>query len=122
MFTKDQNDRADFQPFVMRRPKKHSADADADVDAAVISGNRDYNPSFSTLKKMLNADGKFSCVIPLSHIFGFCGDIRKVIFGASHSVVLQRRGDSNLASCSTGGADGKVILTKIAIWMPYMTP
>ena len=71
---------------------------------------------------MLNANGKFSCVIPLSNIFGFCRDIRKVIFGASHTVVLQRRGDSNLALWRTGGDDGTVNLTKLALWMLYMTP
>jgi hypothetical protein len=73
---------------------------------------------------------RFSCAIPLSHIFGFCRNVRKVIFGAKHTVVLVRKGTDNDAIWHVEGADanataahhGKVILTKLSLWMPVMTP
>ena len=101
--------------FYIDDQKNTAAADDADVEAVVMGSNPGYNPGFATLKKMLNNDGRFSCVIPLTHIFGFCRDIRKVIFGASHTVVLQRRSDSNLALWRTGGDDGNVNLTKLAL-------
>ena len=66
---------------------------------------------------------QFSCAIPLHHIFGFCRNVRKVIYGAKHTVALVRRGnDDNAIWRGAGVADGKVRLTKLALWMPVLTP
>ena len=56
-------------------------------------------------KKMLDDHGRFSCAIPLSHIFGFCRDVRKVIFGASHTVVVARRQTDDYALRHGAGVD-----------------
>jgi len=72
---------------------------------------------------MLDANGRFSCSIPLSHIFGFCRDIRKVIFGASHSIILMRRQTDDYALWHGENVDhGDIKLSKLALWMPIMTP
>ena len=84
----------------------------------------------STWYSMLNGDEDFLYVIPLLHIFRFCRNVRKVIFGAKHTVVLVRKGTDNDAIWHVEGADdnataalhGKVVLTKLSLWMPVMTP
>ena len=65
----------------------------------------------------------------MHHIFGFCRNVRKVIYGAKHTVALVRKGNDNdaiwriPADDATPNADaGKVVLTKIALWMPVLTP
>ena len=36
----------------------------------------------------------FGCIIPLSHIFNFCQDYNKVIYGMQHRISFQRRTDN----------------------------
>ncbi len=61
---------------------------------------------------------RFSCAIPLSHIFGFCRNVRKVIFGAKHTVVLVQKATDDDATWRSAGDAGIVILTKLSRWMP----
>ena len=89
----------------------------------IINQNVDYNPGFAERKNMLDANGRFSCSIPLSHIFGFCRDVRKVIFGASHNIVLARRHTDDYVLWHGAGVEqGAVQLSKQSLWMPIMTP
>ena len=75
--------------------------------------------------------GSFSFEIPLKHIFGFCGDYDKVVYGLKHNLTLTRNDDNNaiFKSNFTVGdpavdttVDGKVILSKISWFMPHVTP
>ena len=62
--------------------------------------------------------GKFSFCIPLKHIFGFCDDYDKVMYGVNHGLSLFRKGDGTAIHRATtyrdnaGGVinipDGKV--------------
>ena len=106
MFAKDTKDTANGTEFTIRAVKGHP-DGTPDV---IESRNANFNYGFAERKKMLDANGRFSCAIPLSHIFGFCRDIRKVIYGASHTVILQRKRSEGSALWRTGGADGHVKL------------
>jgi len=64
---------------------------------------------------MLSGNNRtFSVAIPLSHIFGLCRGVKNVIYGAKHTVVLVRKGDSNDAIWRLGGAAGKVVLSKLS--------
>ena len=74
---------------------------------------------------MIDSFGRFSCAIPLSHIFGFCRDVRRVIFVASHTVVLTRTSTDDYAlwhGDAAGVRDGNVELTRLSLWMPILTP
>ena len=54
----------------------------------------DYNLGFAIRQKLLHSDGgdgKFTAIVPLSHIFGFARDVRKVFYGVKHELELQRR-------------------------------
>ena len=76
-----------------------------------------------------NPKGSFSFRIPLKYIFGFCEDYDKVVYGLKHNLTLTRNDDNNAIfknDARAGGqdtyADGKVILSKIAWFMPHVTP
>ena len=72
--------------------------------------------------------GSFSFRIPLKHIFGFCGDYDKVVYGLKHNLTLTRNDDNEAiyrgANAAAGGAltAGKVVLSKISWFMSHVTP
>ena len=71
-----------------------------------------------------NSDPKrsFSFRIPLKHIFGFCEDYDKVVYGFKHTLTLTRTDDHN-AIFRAGGVDpGKITLSKISWFMPHVMP
>ena len=76
-----------------------------------------------------NPKGSFSFRIPLKHIFGFCEDYDKVVYGLKHNLTLTRNNDNDAIFKNNGNdaagnpyADGKVILSKIYWFMPHVTP
>ena len=72
--------------------------------------------------------GTFSFKIPLKHIFGFCEDCDKVVYGLKHNLTLTRNDDNDAifraANDAAGNAvaNGKIILSKISWFMPHVTP
>ena len=92
------------------------------------------NAGFSIIRSyiIVNADpiGTFSFKIPLKHIFGFCGDYDKVVYGLKHTLTLTRNNDNKaiFKTDNIDGAgndvvvDGKVILSKVSWFMPHVTP
>ena len=75
--------------------------------------------------------GTFSFKIPLKHIFGFCEDYDKIVYGLKHTLTLTRNDDNNAIFKSRRQAgnpaadivvDGAVTITKISWFMPHVTP
>ena len=72
--------------------------------------------------------GSFSFKIPLKHIFGFCEDYDKVVYGLKHNLTLTRNDDNDAifraANDAAGNAvaNGKIVLSKISWFMPHVTP
>ena len=72
--------------------------------------------------------GSFSFRIPLKHIFWFCGDYDKVVYGLKHNLTLTRNDDNDAIFRGAYNAagnplvDGKVELSKISWFMPHVTP
>ena len=70
----------------------------------------------------------FSFRIPLKHIFGFCRDYDKVVYGLKHNLTLTRNDDNDAifraANDAAGNpvAAGKIRLDKISWFMPHVTP
>ena len=64
----------------------------------------------------------------MKHIFGFCGDYDKVVYGLKHNLTLTRNDDNEAiyrgANAAAGGAlaVGKIVLSKISWFMPHVTP
>ena len=96
--------------------------------------NNDNNNGFNIRRYyILSSDpaGTFSFKIPLKHIFGFCEDYDKIVYGLKHTLTLTRNDDNNAifkSSVQAGNpavdivVDGVVTLTKISWFMPHVTP
>ena len=70
----------------------------------------------------VNPKGSFSFKIPLKHIFGFCEDYDKVVYGFKHAFILTRSGDHE-AIFRDGGVDaGKITLSKVSWFIPDVIP
>ena len=92
----------------------------------------DDNAGFSARQAYIirNSDpkGLFSFRIPLKHIFGFCEDYDKVVYGLKHNLTLTRNDDNDAIFRAANNADGsavaigKVILSKVSWFMPHVTP
>ena len=86
---------------------------------------------YDSVERVLNK-GKFSFCIPLKHIFGFCDDYDKVMYGVNHGLSLFRKGDDtaihkpNNYIDNAGGniaiPDAKVKINKIKWCMPHVKP
>ena len=73
--------------------------------------------------------GKFSFCIPLNHIFGFCDDYDKVMYGVNHGLSLFRKGNGTAIHREAndqgpGNVDDvpTIRLTKIKWCMPHVKP
>ena len=66
--------------------------------------------------------GTFSFRIPLKHIFGFCEDYDKVIYGLKQTLTLVRKSDSDAIFRANAAAAGKVTLDKVSWFMPHVLP
>ena len=74
--------------------------------------------------------GSFSFKIPLKHIFGFCEDYDKVVYGLKHNLTLTSNDDNDAifkSNAVDGGGNpvvvnGKIILSKISWFMSHVTP
>ena len=101
-----------------------------DTNTNATIGNNG-NVGFSVRRHYIFASdpvGTFSFKIPLKHIFGFCEDYDKIVYGLKHNLTLTRNNDNDAIyrnNNDTAGAamvDGRVILTEISWFMPHVTP
>ena len=91
----------------------------------------DNNSAFKVRSKITfdgENTGYFSALIPLSHIFGFCENYDKVMYGMKHEVNFHRA-QSNDAIYKSSGVDangqavvpsGKIVLSKFTWRMPQL--
>lgn len=64
-----------------------------------------------------------SFVIPLSHIFGFCEEYKKMMFGHRHTLILNRCGDKNaIVKGANTEPDCKFNITHLSWIMPKIVP
>ena len=99
-----------------------------DTTAAAAEANTSWNVRRQYI--IVNSDprGTFSFKIPLKHIFGFCEDYDKVVYGLKHNLTFTRNDDNDAifraANDAAGNAVaiGKIILSKISWFMPHVTP
>ena len=73
--------------------------------------------------------GSFSFRIPLKHIFGFCEDYTKVMYGVTHTLSLFRKPDgaaffraANRLGNNNADVPAKVVIEKIKWRMPQVKP
>ena len=66
--------------------------------------------------------GTFSFRIPLKHIFGFCEDYDRIVYGLKHTLTLVRKSDDDAIFRAADIAAGKVTLEKISWFIPHILP
>ena len=71
---------------------------------AVIADNAGFATRQAYLIQKPTTKGTFSFVVPLSHIFGFCEDYDKIVYGLKHTLTLVRKSDDD-AIFRVAGAD-----------------
>ena len=98
------------------------------TSTAVLADNAGFKIRHDYIITDSRPRGSFSFRIPLKHIFGFCGDYDKVVYGLKHNFTLTRNNDDEAnyrgANADAGGAlaVGKIVLSKISWFMPHVTP
>ena len=98
------------------------------TSTAVLDDNAGFKIRHDYIITKSRPRGSFSFRIPLKHIFGFCGDYDKVVYGLKHNLTLTRNSDDDSiyrgANAGAGGAlaVGKVDLKKISWFMSHVTP
>ena len=94
---------------------------DTSFDAAI-----DNNVGFRIRKEYIinkpDPKGTFSFRVPLKHIFGFCEDYNKILYGMKQTLTLTRNNDNDSIFRVNATANGKVRLDKISWFMPHVMP
>ena len=98
------------------------------TDTAVLADNVGFKIRHDYIITNSQPRGSFSFRIPLKHIFGFCGDYDKVVYGLKHNLTLTRNNDIEAIYRGANNAAGnplvagKIVLSKISWFMPHVTP
>ena len=98
------------------------------TDTTVLADNNGFKIRHDYIITNSQPRGSFSFRIPLKHIFGFCGDYDKVVYGLKHNLTLTRNDDNEAIYRGANNAAGnplvagKIVLSKISWFMPHVTP
>ena len=72
--------------------------------------------------KSTDPKGTFSFRIPLRHIFGFCEDYDKIVYGMKQTLTLVRKSDDDAIFRDAAAGGGKISLTKVSWFMSHVLP
>jgi len=99
-----------------------------DTDTTSTDANLGFKSRRNFLLEDADPKGSFRFTIPLDHIFGFCYDYDKIVYGFVHTLTLVRSASSNNAifrnntDATHKAVDGKITINKIAWMMPKIEP
>src|ERR1043165_4570364 len=88
----------------------------------VIADNVGFATRQAYLIQKPTHKGTFSFIMPLSHIFGFCKDYDKIVYGLKHTLTKVRKSDDDAIFRLAAVDAGKVDIAKISWFMPHVTP
>ena len=89
---------------------------------AAKAGNVGFCVRHAYLIQLPTFKGTFSFRIPLKHIFGFCEDYEKIVYGLKHSLGLVRKTDDDETFRVAAAGAGKFSPDKISRFMPTLFP
>jgi hypothetical protein len=89
---------------------------------ACLTVNAGFTKRHACLIKSPNPKGTFSFRIPLKHIFGFCEDYNKIIYGLKQTLTLVRKGNNDAIFRLADAVAGKVTLIKVSWFIPHVLP
>ena len=90
--------------------------------AASIANNLGFGVRHSYLIESPVPKGTFSFRVPLKHIFGFCEDYDKIVYGWKQTLTLVRKSNDDAIFRDNAAADGKITLDKVSWFMPHVLP
>jgi hypothetical protein len=88
----------------------------------VLANNLGFAARQSLIVAKPDPRGSFAFCVPLDHLFGFCQDYRKVIYGVNHRIALTRQSDTDAIYREDTVKAGKITLTNISWHMPKVVP
>ena len=89
---------------------------------AVKADNNGFAARHAYLIQSPIIKGTFSFRIPMKHIFGFCEDYDKIVYGLKHNLTLLKKTDDDAIFRLAAAAAGKVSLDTISWFMPHVIP
>ncbi|XP_065639696.1 uncharacterized protein LOC136072409 [Hydra vulgaris] len=89
---------------------------------AVFADNAGFAIRQAYIVQKSTTKGTFSFSIPLKHIFRFCDDYNKVIYGFKHTPTLVKKSDDDATFRIATVAAGQVNLDKISLFIPHVNP
>ena len=89
---------------------------------AVLADNAGFAVRQAYIIQEPTAKGTFSFYVPLKHIFGFCEDYNKIVWGFKHTLTLNRASDNNAIYRDAAADAGKIVFSKISWFMPHIDP
>ena len=89
---------------------------------AVKANHNGFAARHAYLIQSSTVKGTFSFKIPMKHIFGFCEDYDKIVYGLKHNLNLVRKTDDDAIVRGAAAGAGKVSLDKISLFMPHVIP
>ena len=92
------------------------------ASTAAIADNTGFAVRQAYLIKKPTEKGTFSFIVPLKHIFGFCDDYDKIVYGFKHTLTLVRKSDDDAIFRAAATAAGKVNIDRISWFMPHIIP
>ena len=93
-----------------------------DTKAEAVVQNVGWNLRKKYIVDSPDPKGSFSFKIPLKHIFGFCEDYDKVVYGFKHALILTRSDDHDAIFRADATDAGKSMLSKVSWFMPDVVP
>ena len=95
---------------------------DSEDGAASVTTNPGFKTRQSYIIKSPAPKGSFGFAIPLSHIFGYAEDYKKVTYGFRHILTLVRQKNDDAIFRDATAKIGKVQLTKVSWYTPRVLP
>ena len=89
---------------------------------ASIENNAGFKIRQDYIIKSPDPKGTFSFRIPLRHIFGFCEDYERIVYGMKQTLTLVRKSDDDAIFRDNVAGSGKISLTKVSWFIPHVLP
>ena len=93
-----------------------------DTGTTAAAANTGFAVRQSYLIQSPDPKGTFSFRVPLKHIFGFCEDYDKILYGMKQTLTLVRKSDNDAIFRDNAAAAGKITLDKVSWFMPHVLP
>ena len=81
---------------------------------ASTANNTGFGVRHSYLIRSPDPKGTFSFKVPLRHVFGFCEDYDKIVYGLKQTLTLVKKSDNDAIFRDNAAAAGKITLDKVS--------